>query len=243
MRVLFIADLHLQASRPDITQALLAFLHREAPHSQAIYILGDLFEAWVGDDAIGDLEHLVAEAFRKADAAGCRLFFLHGNRDFLLGETFARSCCLTLLPETARIDLGGQPALLMHGDSLCLEDQQYQAFRAQVRDRQWQQLLLEKPLAERLRIAQQLRAASQQANREKSEQAMDVSPGEVERVLSEQGARILIHGHTHRPAMHQIQVTGTPAQRLVVGDWDQEGWVLSWTSENGFALTRFELKD
>ncbi|MCB1675347.1 MAG: UDP-2,3-diacylglucosamine diphosphatase, partial [Halioglobus sp.] len=200
-RTLFISDLHLDASRPGITRALDDFLRRNT-ECERLYILGDLFEAWIGDDDDRPLVAAVAELLRRFTAAGPRLYLMQGNRDFLLGANFCRRVGAQLLPDPSLIDLYGTPTLLLHGDSLCTGDSQYQAFRRTARDPAWQVELLARSLQERRALAAQLRGMSQQANSNKAQDIMDVAPQEVERVMRKYGVSQLIHGHTHRPARH-----------------------------------------
>ncbi len=240
MATWFISDLHLQASRPELTRAcidLLDILHG----CDALYILGDLFEAWIGDD---DDEPWLAEvetALARLAASGSQLAFVHGNRDFLVGQTFARRCSLTLLPESTVIDLYGRPTLLLHGDTLCTGDRDYLAFRTQVRNPLWQQAVLAKPLAERRQLAAMLRNESRMAGAEKQSEIMDVTPAEVERVMLEAGVDLLIHGHTHRPARHPMHLADRHAERIVLGDWGATGWKLRAESDGGLALLPFPI--
>lgn len=220
-RILFISDLHLSPDLPRLTQGFFSFLEH-ARGADALYVLGDLFEAWVGDDHRDDYNNAVIAAFRALSDSGTRLFFIHGNRDFLLGQGFAADTGGTLLPDSEVIDLQGQPLLIMHGDQLCTRDEKYMAFRAQSRDPAWQQALLEKPLDQRLMIASMWRMQSKAMSSNKPENIMDVTPEDVVRVLQEAGAATLLHGHTHRPAVHDITVNGEPARRLVLGDWREE---------------------
>ncbi len=244
MRSLFISDLHLHAARPDLTRALLLFLdtHVLAPDTHALpcdalYILGDLFEAWIGDDAIPPDQQAVIEKLRAVSDSGVQLFFQHGNRDFLIGDAFARLTGCTLLPEQAIIQLPAGPALIMHGDQLCSDDVEYQALRKQLRNADWQQAFLTKTLPERLTIAQQLRSASKAKNAEKSSAIMDVNQACVEQTLDQAGIPLLIHGHTHRPACHQLP---GGQRRIVLGDWDKTGWYLECTPQ-GEQLIEFQL--
>lgn len=220
-RILFISDLHLSPDLPRLTQGFFSFLEH-ARGADALYVLGDLFEAWVGDDHRDDYNNAVIAAFRALSDSGTRLFFIHGNRDFLLGQSFAADTGGTLLPDSEVIDLQGQPLLIMHGDQLCTRDEKYMAFRAQSRDPVWQQALLDKPLDQRLMIASMWRMQSKTMSSNKPENIMDVTPEDVVRVLQEAGAATLLHGHTHRPAVHDITVNGEPARRLVLGDWREE---------------------
>ena len=219
-----ISDLHLDESRPDITRAFFDFLERRAAGAEALYILGDFFEVWVGDDDDAPLAAEVADALGRFSSGGAELYLMHGNRDFLLGQDFAHRCGAILLPDPSLVTLAGQKVLLMHGDSLCTRDQEYMAFRQQARDPQWQQALLAKPLEERRQIAAQIRAVSKSMNSRKAEDIMDVTPSEVEAAMRQHGVHTLIHGHTHRPARHQLEVDGEPAERIVLGDWGELGW-------------------
>ncbi len=227
---LFISDLHLHPSRPAITALFLDFLDEAARRARALYILGDLFEYWLGDEAVGlEAWRPIIAGLQRATAAGLEVYVMHGNRDFLLGEGFARATGCGLLAEPARIDLNGVPTLLMHGDVLCTDDVEYQAFRAVVRDPAWQREFLARPLAEREALARQLRELSQQSTAQKKPQIMDVTPQAVAAVMRAHGVRRLIHGHTHRPGEHLFELDGEPAWRLVLGDWYEQGSVLSCT--------------
>ena len=227
MTTLFIADLHLEPACPARTALLLAFLQRQARSADALYILGDLFEAWIGDDDDAEPGPTVAAALRTLTEGGVPVFFLHGNRDFLLGERFAAAAGLRLLPESGVIDLAGEQVLLLHGDTLCIDDQDYQAFRAQVRNPVWQAQMLSLPLTQRRALAGQLRESSRQATGQKAAEIMDVNQAEVERIMRWRGVQRLIHGHTHRPAIHGGLLDGQPARRAVLGDWrEDQGSVL-----------------
>ena len=231
MTTLFISDLHLDAERPQITALFGRFLEGEARGAEALYILGDLFEAWVGDDDPSDTGAFVASRLRALSDAGTPVFFIRGNRDFLLGDEFARRAGMAILPDPAVVMLHGKPALLMHGDTLCTDDVAYQAFRARTRDPLWQARFLAQPLAARLAFAQQARAASKAHQSGLQDQGMmetitDVSPATVDATLAQFGIDTMIHGHTHRPAVHEITVDGRRCQRIVLGDWYEQGSVL-----------------
>jgi len=226
MSTLLISDLHLDDSRPDITSAFLRFLDEQARGQERLYILGDFFEVWIGDDERSPLQEQVAGALKALTDSGTELFLMHGNRDFLIGEDFCRRTGATLLPDPTVVDLYGEPTLLMHGDSLCTADTEYQKFRANMRNPQWQQMILSRPLVERQTMARQLREISMTKNQNKAEAIMDVTPEEVVREMEAHGVRQLIHGHTHRPAVHDLTVNGRPAQRIVLGDWDTHVWWL-----------------
>ena len=223
---LFISDLHLDPERPAITDLFLDFLGTRAVGSEALYILGDLFEAWIGDDDSGTMNDAVCHGLKVCTEAGTPVFVMHGNRDFLLGAAFAERCACTLLNDPARIELYGTPTLLMHGDLLCTDDTEYMSFRDMVRDPGWQAALLSKPLDERRHMAQEMRASSREQTSGKAESIMDVNAGAVGRVMTEYHVQRLIHGHTHRPAIHDLEIAGQPAQRIVLGDWYEQGSVL-----------------
>ena len=233
MSTLFVSDLHLDPVRPEITSLFLRFLREEAAGADALYILGDLFEAWVGDDDPSEAGAEVAAGLRALADAGVPLYFMHGNRDFLVGADYARRAGMRILPDPAVVPLYGQPVLLMHGDLLCSDDTAYQAFRAQTRDPQWQQRFLAQPLEARLAFAAQARQASMarqremlQGDRGTFETVTDVTPATVEATLARFGVDTLIHGHTHRPAVHELQVGARACRRIVLGDWYEQGSVL-----------------
>ena len=231
MSILFISDLHLDPARQEITRLFGEFIDGQARQANALYILGDLFEAWVGDDDPSETGAFVATKLKALADSGVPVFFMHGNRDFLLGEAFARRAGMTLLQDPVVIDLHGRPALLMHGDTLCTEDVAYQQFRAQTREPRWQQQFLAQPLAARLAFAQQARAASQARQGElrdagTMEAITDVAPGAVAAAFRGHDVGLLIHGHTHRPAVHALEVDGRACTRVVLGDWYEQGSVL-----------------
>ncbi|WP_067705351.1 UDP-2,3-diacylglucosamine diphosphatase [Erwinia sp. ErVv1] len=220
---LFIADLHLCTEEPAITAGFLAFLRREAFHADALYILGDLFEAWIGDDDPQPLHAEIALALNALKQRGIPCYFIHGNRDFLLGKRFAAACGMTLLPQETVLELYGKRILIMHGDTLCTDDAGYQQFRRRVHQRWLQKLFLALPLSLRQRIAARMRSGSKQANSSKDVAIMDVNSAAVSESMSHHQVQCLIHGHTHRPAVHQLEVNGQPAERLVLGAWHTEG--------------------
>ena len=226
MSALFISDLHLHESRPLVTRAFFHFLHTQAAQAESLYILGDFFDAWVGDDDDAELPQNVAHELSKLRQKGTAIYFQHGNRDFLLGDIYAQKAGMVLLPESCVIDLYGTPTLLLHGDTLCTADKDYQQFRKMVRSAQWQQQILAQPLAARRALAAQLREKSQSMNSLKAEDIMDVTPSEVVAQMEQANVTRLIHGHTHRPARHPIVVHGRPAERIVLGDWHSHGWCL-----------------
>ncbi|WP_346798355.1 UDP-2,3-diacylglucosamine diphosphatase [Halomonas sp. Bachu 37] len=232
MHTLLIADLHLDTTTPDITQGFLRYLEHTASGAEALLILGDLFDAWIGDDLLdlqddpkAELARQVIEALEKLTHQDTKLYFMHGNRDFLLGERFIQACNGTLLAEPAELELEGTPLVVLHGDSLCTRDEAYMQFRQQARDPAWQAQILALPIEQRLELAKSLRLQSGEANANKADAIMDVTPAEVERCMSEHGVVTMIHGHTHRPYVHDLTMEGVPAKRYVLGDWDNEhGW-------------------
>ena len=231
MSTLFISDLHLEETRPDITGAFLRFLDEKTPGTERLYILGDFFEAWIGDDERTPLQEQVASALKAVCDRGTEIFLMHGNRDFLIGEDYCQRAGATLLDDPTVIDLYGTPTLLMHGDSLCTADEEYQKFRANMRNPQMQKMMLARPLEDRQKMARQLRDMSMTKNQGKAEAIMDVTPEEVVREMEAHGVQRMIHGHTHRPAIHDLTANGQPAKRIVLGDWDQNIWWL--TAEPG----------
>ncbi len=231
MTTLFISDLHLQGARPDITERFFRFLETESAQAEALYILGDLFEAWIGDDDPDEHNREVQAAMRRLTDAGVAGYFMHGNRDFLIGAAFAERTGFTLLDDPVLHDLYGTPVLLSHGDAYCTDDVDYQAFRRQSRDPAWQQQVLALPIEQRRALAGKVRAESQAAMVDKAEDIMDVNAEAVAAALRDAGVTTLVHGHTHRPAIHEFDVDRSPATRIVLGDWYQQGTVLRWTPE------------
>ncbi len=230
---LFISDLHLDPQRPYMLALFRRFLAGiDAEACDGLYILGDLFEAWIGDDEDDPVLLRVLEDLAALSARGVPLSLMHGNRDFLIGERFAERTGARLLADPSVIDLYGRPTLLMHGDTLCTDDVDYQAFRAQVRNPDWQAAFLARPLAERRAIAAGLRETSKTETAGKAAEIMDVNAEAVVRALAEQGVDRLIHGHTHRPALHRLEVAGRAAQRIVLGDWYQTGSALLCTADD-----------
>ena len=226
MSTLFVSDLHLDATRPRIVELFESLLGGEARKADALYILGDLFEAYIGDDDDAPLNARVASALRGLADTGVPVFFIAGNRDFLLGADYARRAGMTLLDDVTVADLHGTPTLLLHGDTLCTDDATYLAFRAQVRDRAWQRQFLSQPVEARRAFAAKARDASREHVSRTDMAIMDVNQGAVEAALREAGVARMIHGHTHRPAIHDFALDGTPARRIVLGDWYEQGSVL-----------------
>ncbi len=225
-QTLFVSDLHLNSQQPQITKRFLKFLSSKAPSADALYILGDLFEYWAGDDDLDDpLNRRVVDALADV-AAQTLLYFMHGNRDFLIGAAFARECGAELVNDPMLIDLYGTPTLLMHGDLLCTDDLRYQDFRKQVRDPAWQQQFLAKPLDERKALIEGLRKMSEEEKGGKSAAIMDVNLETVAATLRTHGYPRLIHGHTHRPAQHTHMVDGKSCERWVLTDWGKRAGYL-----------------
>jgi UDP-2,3-diacylglucosamine hydrolase len=226
LSTLFISDLHLDPSRPHITQTLLRFLDDVAGKADNLYILGDLFEAWIGDDDDSPLAQTVADGLHAVSDRGTSLAFMHGNRDFLLGETYAQRCGMRLLQQAEAVSLGPQRALLMHGDTLCTSDVAYQRFRAQVRTSAWQSAFLQQPLEVRRQFANSAREESKRYANSADSTITDVENFAVRQVLHQHAVTLLIHGHTHRPAIHTFDHEHAVAQRVVLGDWYEQGSVL-----------------
>ena len=223
---LFISDLHLDPVRPAMVRLFLQFQQAPARECAALYILGDLFEIWIGDDNGKRQFATIIDALQTCTSSGIPIFLMHGNRDFLLGSDFFSATGCRPLPDPTVINLAGEPTLLMHGDSLCTGDLEYQNFRAQVRNPQWQREFLSKPVVERSRIATQLRETSQAAVKNKSLKIMDVHPQAVEDAFRKHRVRRMIHGHTHQPGVHSLSIDDVPAHRFVLGDWYRRGSVL-----------------
>lgn len=238
MATLFIADLHLQTEEPAITAGFLRFLAGTAREADALYILGDLFEAWIGDDDPNPLHQQIAQAIKAVVDSGVPCYFIHGNRDFLLGQRFAQACGMQLLPQEQVLNLYGRNVLIMHGDTLCTDDAGYQAFRAKVHQSWLQKLFLTLPLFIRRRIAAKMRAGSKAANSSKSLSIMDVNQHAVVEAMEKHQVQWLIHGHTHRPAVHELTANNAPAFRAVLGAWHSEGSMVR-VSESDVELIHF----
>ncbi len=230
MATLFISDLHLDPSRPSITALFEHYLgSEEVRQADALYILGDLVEAWIGDDDDAELPQRIAAATRAVNDAGVPVYFMAGNRDFLLGPAFAERAGMRLLDDGTVHEIQGRPTLLMHGDVLCTDDLAYQAVRQQVRQPQWQAQILAMPLDARRALAARAREDSKAHTGSTMESIMDVHADAVAAAMRHAGVTRLIHGHTHRPAVHDFELDGAPAQRIVLGDWYEQGSVLSVT--------------
>ncbi len=242
-KTLFTSDIHLDSENSVMTRSFLDFLANRARGAEALYVLGDLFEAWVGDDDNSVLNTQVAQAFAELSDSGTALYFMHGNRDFLLGRDYAARCQATLLEEPTLIECHGQRMAMIHGDSLCTRDVDYMKFRKMVRTERWQREFLERSLVERQMIAQQARMQSKEQSKTKASEIMDVTPQEVLNLLQTLQVNCLIHGHTHRPSIHTLRLQAPingrlDAQRIVLGSWDTKGWVLE-LGADGFDLKHF----
>jgi len=236
MTTLFISDLHLDDRRPETTRLLMRFLEQEAKTADALYILGDLFEFWLGDDVPSKCSNEVGLALSGLKNKGIPCYFTHGNRDFLLQEGYAEKAGLTLLPEEYVADLYGERVLLMHGDSLCTDDIAYQQFRTLVRNPVWQHDFLSKSPQERLQVALQARDASAEHKGKQDMDIMDVNQGQVIDSFERHGVHRMIHGHTHRPATHEFEINGKAVQRIVLGDWYTQGSVLRVQPDGNYTL-------
>ena len=239
MTTVFISDLHLEAARPEIGEQFLEFLKTEAESADALYILGDLFESWVGDDDPNAHYAEIKTAIRALTDLGIPVYFMHGNRDFMIGEDFAGETAVTLLPDPYVLDIHGTRVLLTHGDAMCTDDLEYQKIRAMSRNPEWQAMMMQKSLAERQAFAAQARAASMAHGKTISDEISDVNAGAVEAGFREHGVSIMLHGHTHRPAVHQLEIDGQAAKRIVLGDWYAQGSVVRW-DESGPVLSAME---
>ena len=235
MTTLFISDLHLDDSRPDITAQFLQFLEAEAANADALYILGDLFESWIGDDAADASQSSAILGLRSLTQRGVPCFVMHGNRDFLLGEQFCQRSGARLLADPLMLTLYGADVLVMHGDALCTDDHAYQQLRATVRDAGWQRQFLALGISQRRALAGAARDGSKAHLAAAAYTITDVNADSVATVLRESGAVTLLHGHTHRPAVHAFSVDGRDCTRIVLGDWHTQGSVLRWTA-HGYEL-------
>ena len=218
MSVFFISDLHLQESRPELTEAFINFLAKKINSGDELYILGDFFEQWIGDDHENQFISLIKKNLREKTTSGSKIYFMHGNRDFLIGKKFCNDVHSILLDDPHKLEISKKKILLMHGDSLCTDDKDYQEFRLLVRNKNWQDEFLSKDLSERKEVAKSLREVSKLENKSKDEAIMDVNNLEVQKTIEENSLDILIHGHTHRPFIHQDE----NLLRVVLSDWENE---------------------
>ncbi len=228
MTTLFISDLHLEASQPEIGEQFLSFLKAEARGSKALYILGDLFEVWLGDDDPNPYYATMKTALRELADAGVPMYFMHGNRDFTIGKDFAAETGVEILDDPTIVDLYGESVLLCHGDSLCTDDVEYQQVRAMTRNPDWQAMMLAKSIEERIAFAMQAREDSKARGESVSDEIMDVNQDAVIALLREHGVATLLHGHTHRPAIHDVDLGDRSAKRIVLGDWYEQGSIVRW---------------
>ena len=239
MTTWFISDLHLAIEETAITAGFYAFL-LEPQSGDTLYILGDFFNYWVGDDVDDEYANEIKQALKATSDRGVKIFIMHGNRDFLIGETFCKQSDCTLLNDPTLINLDGEPVLLLHGDSLCTNDLEYMEFRAMARGDAWKNNFLSQPIEARIAYAETARKQSQKTNNTKDMSIMDVTPEAVTQALTEHKCTRMIHGHTHRPATHDWQEDGQNMQRIVLGDWYTHGWYLK--VENGeYQNIKFDL--
>ncbi len=238
MRTLFISDLHLDSSHPEIIRLFMQFLTQEATKSDALYILGDLFETFIGDDENTSLQQQVAKALSILRQTGVLIYFMHGNRDFLIGKVFAEQSQINIIPDPTIIDLYGTKTLLLHGDTLCTQDIQYLAFRKKVRNRFLQKIFLATPIKTRRSIAQKARRVSEAHNRQMVLSILDATPEEIPKVMQQYNVQQLIHGHTHRPALHYFWRGSELFSHIVLSDWEKSGHFLE-CYENGVCRLRF----
>ena len=233
MSVFFISDLHLQESRPELTEAFINFLAKKINSEDELYILGDFFEQWIGDDHENQFISLIKKNLREKTTSGSKIYFMHGNRDFLIGKKFCNDVNSILLDDPHELEISKKKILLMHGDSLCTDDKDYQEFRLLVRNKNWQDEFLSKDLSERKEVAKSLREVSKLENKSKDEAIMDVNNLEVLKTIKENSLDILIHGHTHRPFVHDEN--GVP--RMVLGDWGSHLWYIK-STDGEFELVK-----
>lgn len=236
MTTLFVSDLHLEPERPDIAEQFFDFLAGPAAAADALYILGDLFEAWIGDDDPEPHYADVQDALAALTRAGTPGWFMRGNRDFLVGRRFAERTGFSLLDDPTVLELYGEPVLVSHGDRYCTDDEEYQAVRRRVRDPEWQRQVLALPPETRRQIAEGARAESKAANAAKRAEIMDVNDEAIAAAMREHGVQRMLHGHTHRPAVHRFELDGAAAVRIVLGDWYDQGSVLTW-DDGGYRLS------
>ena len=231
MTTLFISDLHLEANQPEIGTQFLSFLAGEARGAEALYILGDLFEVWLGDDDPNPYYGEMKSALRTLIDTGVPVYFMHGNRDFTIGADFAAETGATILDDPTVVDLYGDQVLLCHGDALCTDDVQYQQIRAMTRNPEWQAMMLAKSIEERIAFAVEARKESMERGESLSDEIMDVNQEAVAAALQEYSVAVMLHGHTHRPAVHSFDLGDRKATRIVLGDWYEQGSVVRWDED------------
>ncbi len=240
MAIYFISDLHLEPTQKAITDGFLSFIG-SLNDAEELYILGDFFEVWIGDDYSNEYIELINQALQQCAAKGTKIYFMHGNRDFLVGQAWCENAKCELLDESKLITLGDDSILLMHGDSLCTDDLEYMKARFLLRNKQFQTQLLSKPIPERLEFAKKIRSESKESQKGKSYEIMDVNQGAVDEALSSADCSIMIHGHTHRPDIHKWNFEGQDRTRYVLGDWGDKGWFMKWQAGEELKLESFDL--
>jgi UDP-2,3-diacylglucosamine hydrolase len=240
MAIYFISDLHLEPAQKAITDGFLSFLD-SLNDAEELYILGDFFEVWIGDDFSNEYIELINQALQQCSAKGTRIYFMHGNRDFLVGQAWCDKAHCELLDESKLITLGDETVLLMHGDSLCTDDTEYMKVRVMLRNPQWQEQLLAKSIPERIEFAKQVRSESKESQKGKSYDIMDVNQEAVDDALSTANCATMIHGHTHRPKIHHWELKGENRIRYVLGDWGDKGWFIKWQAGEELKLESFDL--
>ncbi len=247
MAIYFISDLHLEPTQKAITDGFLSFIGSlndaddSLNNAEELYILGDFFEVWIGDDYSNEYIELINKALQQCAAKGTKIYFMHGNRDFLVGQAWCENAKCELLEESKLITLGDDSILLMHGDSLCTDDTAYMNVRGMLRNPQWQAQLLAKSIPERIEFAKQVRSESKESQKGKSYDIMDVNQAAVDKALSSANCSIMIHGHTHRPDIHKWDFEGQDRTRYVLGDWGDKGWFIKWQAGEELQLESFDL--
>ncbi len=236
---LFISDLHLAPERPDIIQLFIEFMNNQAAQAESLYILGDLVEYWLGDDDAAEGLNKAFSAMKQQAENGLKIYLMHGNRDFLMGEALAQRAGCTLIQDPYIAKFNNDAVLLLHGDTLCTDDLRYQELRLMLRNPAWQTDFLSKSLAEREQMALALRKQSQQETQNKAADIMDVNDNAVNKAFKEHNVCLMIHGHTHRPAIHNTNINNKPVKRIVLGDWYSQGSVLAFNNINDFQLNSF----
>lgn len=240
MAIYFISDLHLEPAQKAITDGFLSFLD-SLKDAEELYILGDFFEVWIGDDFSNEYIELINQALQKCSAKGTKIYFMHGNRDFLVGQAWCEKASCELLDESTLITLGNESILLMHGDSLCTDDTEYMKARFLLRNEQFQTQLLSKPIPERLELAKKIRGESKESQKGKTYEIMDVNQEAVDSALTTANCSTMIHGHTHRPYIHNWNFEGEDRTRYVLGDWGDKGWFIRWQAGEKLKLESFDL--
>jgi len=235
----FISDLHLQADRPAMAEGFFGLLER-LDDAETLYILGDFFEVWIGDDYSDAFVERIKTSLKALSEKGTKIVFMHGNRDFLMGDEFAVACGGRMMAEGTVISVGGDKALLLHGDSLCTRDVEYMKMRQVFRNPAWIAEVLSKSIPERIALGRQVRSESKAGQQMKADDIMDVTPDEVDQALTDAGVSRMIHGHTHRPDTHHWDHNGEARERIVLGDWgDDHGWLVRWSAGSEPALEKF----